>query len=46
MGLETHMKLYLTEPDFSEIFLSQKLGKWTKIGPKTGIFKFIEKFGQ
>ena len=27
MGLETHMKLYLTEPDFSEIFFVPKIGK-------------------
>ena len=40
------MKLCLTESDFLEtFFLLQKLGKWTKIGPKTGFFEFIEKFG-
>ena len=35
--LETRMKLCLTEPDFLEkkVF-AQKLGKWTKNGPKTG----------
>ena len=27
------------------IFLPPKLGKWTKNGPKTGSFKFIEKSG-
>ena len=25
--------------------LPQKLGKWTKNGPETGFFEFIEKFG-
>ena len=25
--------------------LPPKLGKWTKNGPKTGFFEFIEKFG-
>ena len=31
--LETHMKLCVTEPDFSEnFFLPQKLGKWAKTG--------------
>ena len=46
MVLETNMKLYATEPDFLEkIFLLQNLGKWTKNGPKTGIFEFIETFG-
>ena len=45
MMLETHMRLCVTEPDFPEKIFSQKLGKWTKNGPKTGIFEFIEKFG-
>ena len=27
-----------------KIFLPPKLGNWTKNGPKTGFFKFIEKF--
>ena len=45
MVLETYMKLCVTEPDILEkSFLPQKLGKWTKNGPKTGFFKFIEKF--
>ena len=39
------MKLYVTEPDFPEKFLLlPKLGKWTKNGPKTGFFEFIENF--
>ena len=43
--LEIHMKLCVTEPDFPEkSFLLRKLGKWTKNGPKTGFFEFIEKF--
>ena len=42
MVLETHMKLCVTEP---EIFLPQKLGKWTTNGPKIGFFEFIETFG-
>ena len=43
--LETHMKLCVTEPDFLEKkYLSQKLGKWTKNGPKTGLFEYIETF--
>ena len=29
---------------FSRFFSPKKLGKWTKNGPKTGFFKFIEKF--
>ena len=45
MVLETHIKLCVTGPDFLEKkILPQKLGKWTKNGPKTGFFKFIEKF--
>ena len=44
--LEIHMKLWVTEPDFPEkFFLPTKLEKWTKNGPKTGFFEFIEKFG-
>ena len=43
--LETHMKLCVREPDFSEkFFLPQKLGKWAKNGPKLFFFKCIEKF--
>ena len=46
MVLETHMKLWMTEPNFlKKFFLPEKLGKWAKNGPKTGFFKFIEKFG-
>ena len=46
MVLETDMKLCVTDPDFLEnFFLHQKLGKWIKNGPKTGLFEFIEKFG-
>ena len=30
---------------WKKYFLTQKLGKWTKNGPKSGFFKFIEKFG-
>ena len=33
--LETHVKFCVTEPDFLEkLFLTPKLGKWTKNGPK------------
>ena len=43
--LEIYMKLCVTEADFPEKnFLLRKLGKWTKNGPKTGFFEFIEKF--
>ena len=35
----------VAEPDFLEkCFLHQKLGKWTKNGPKTIFLEFIEKF--
>ena len=45
MVLETQMKLYVTELDFLEKnFLTPKLGKWTKNGPETGFYEFIEKF--
>ena len=45
MVLETQMKLYVTELDFLEkIFLTPKLRKWTKNGPETGFYEFIEKF--
>ena len=45
MVLETHIKLCVKEPDFPGKFsLSQKLGKWTRNGPKTGFFEFIGKF--
>ena len=44
--LETYLKLCVTEPDFlGKIFLPPKLGKWTKNGPKTGFFEFIEECG-
>ena len=45
MVLETNMKLYMTDLDFLEKnILIQKLWKWkwTKNGPKTGFFEFIE----
>ena len=43
--LERHVKLCVTEPDFSEKkFFPKKLGTWTKNGPKTEFFEFIEKF--
>ena len=43
MELEIHVTLCMAEPDFPEkTFLPQKLGKWTKNGPKTGFFKYIE----
>ena len=46
MVIETDMKLCMTEPDFlEELFLPPNLGKWTKNGPETGFFEFIEKFG-
>ena len=46
MALEIQMKLCITELNFpSKFFLPRKLGKWTKNGPKTGFFEFIEKFG-
>ena len=38
--LGTCVKLCMAELDF---FLLPKLGKWTKIGPKTEFFEFIEK---
>ena len=42
--LETHMKLCVTEPDFLEKnFLSQKLGKWTKNGPKLFFLNILKK---
>ena len=45
MVLEICMKLCVAEPDFvGKKFLPQKLGKWTKNGPETGFFEFIEKF--
>ena len=45
MVLETHMKLCMTELDFSGVKnLPLKLGKWTKNGLKTGLFDFVEKF--
>ena len=41
MVLETHMKL--SKADFVEKIVSpQKLGIWTKNGPKTGFFEFME----
>ena len=46
MVLEAHMKPCVTDPYFLEkFFLPPQLGKWTKNGPKTGFFKFIETFG-
>ena len=40
------MKLRVTDLDFLEkIFLPKNLEKWTKTGPKTRFFEFIEKFG-
>ena len=46
MGLQSHMKLCMTEPDFPEnIFFPSKLGKWTKNEPKTGLFEVFEQFG-
>ena len=45
MVLETHMKLFVTEPDFpGKLFLPQKLGKWTQSEPKTGFLEFNRKF--
>ena len=45
MVLEIHMKFYVTESGFPEkSFLPSKSRKWTKIGPETGFFEFIEKF--
>ena len=41
--LETRMKQCVTESDFPEVFLSQKLGKWVKNGSKTGFFEYSEK---
>ena len=41
MVLETHVKLYVTESDFSgKKCLPPKLEKWTKNGPET-VFFFI-----
>ena len=43
MVLETHMKLYMTEPDFAgKFFLPQKWGKLAKNGPKTGFLNLLE----
>ena len=46
MVLETHMGLYMTDPDFLEkkLFLSKKLGKEAKNGSRIGFFEFIEEF--
>ena len=45
MVLETQMKLCVTELDFlGKKNLPPKLGKWTKNGPETGFYEFIEKF--
>ena len=42
MVLETYMKLCVAETDFlKKVFLPQN---WEN-GPKTGVFEFIEKFG-
>ena len=42
MVLETHVKQYVTEPDFlEEKILPPELGKW----PETEFFELIEKFG-
>ena len=46
MVLEIYMKLCVAEPDFPDnFFLPPKLRKWTKNGPKTWFFEFIEKLG-
>ena len=46
MVLETHVKQYVTEPDFlEEKILPPELGKWTKKWPETEFFELIEKFG-
>ena len=47
---ETHMKLCMADSNFLEknSFSSKSWKmdqKWTKNGPKTGVFEFIEKFG-
>ena len=45
MVLESHVKLWVKEPDFpGKIFLPSKFGKWTQNGPKTGFLEFIGKF--
>ena len=45
MVLGTNVKLCVKEPDFPEkSFLPRKLGQWTKNGPETWFFEFIEKF--
>ena len=45
MVIETHMKLFVTEPYFLEKnLLPQNLGKLTKNGSKTEFFEFIERF--
>ena len=44
MVLETYMKFCMIEIS-ENFFLPKKLGKWTKNGPKTRFFEFIEKFG-
>ena len=42
MVLETHVKLYVTESDFSgKKCLPPKLEKWTKNGPETLFFLFL-----
>ena len=44
MVLESHVKLWMTEPDFpGKFFTPQKLRKWIHNG--LGVFQFIGKFG-
>ena len=45
MVVETHMKLCVRARFSGKSFFPKKLGKWTKNGPKTGFFEFIEKSG-
>ena len=41
--LETHMKLFVTEPDFpGKFFLPQKWENGPKIGLKQGFFNLLE----
>lgn len=43
MVLETHIKVFMTEPGFRKIFICPKNG--VKNEPKSEIFDFIDKFG-
>ena len=43
--LETHMKLCVTEPDFSEKKnFPQKFGKWEKMGQRQDFLNILKNF--